>query len=98
MIEEKNEIYKLVYVLMALAILLIPFNNLPYLNNILKELSFSATSYPMLILMTIMAIYILKESIFINNSSAVIWLICPYYLLYRYSYLIRERFLRKILQ
>ena len=38
MIEEKNEIYKLVYVLMALAILLIPFNNLPYLNNILKEL------------------------------------------------------------
>ena len=98
MIEEKNEIYKLVYVLMALAILLIPFNNLPYLNNILKELSFSATSYPMLILMTIMAIYILKESIFINKSSAVIWLIYPYYLLYRYVYLIKEQFLKRILR
>ena len=98
MIEEKNEIYKLVYVLMALAILLIPFNNLPYLNNILKELSFSATSYPMLILITIMAIYILKESIFINKSSAVIWLIYPYYLLYRYVYLIKEQFLKRILR
>lgn len=51
-----------------------------------------------LFIITFMAICILKESIFINNSSAVIWLICPYYLLYRYSYLIRERFLRKILQ
>ena len=59
MIEERRGIYKLLYVLMALTILLIPFNNLPYLNNILKELSFSATSYTMLILMTIMAIYIL---------------------------------------
>ena len=36
MIEERRGIYKLVYVLMALTILLIPFNNLPYLNNILK--------------------------------------------------------------
>ena len=51
-----------------------------------------------LFIITFMAIFILKESIFINNSSAVIWLICPYYLLYRYAYLIRERFLRKILQ
>ena len=51
-----------------------------------------------LFIITFMAIFILKESIFINNSSAVIWLICPYYLLYRYAYLIRERFLSKILQ
>ena len=51
-----------------------------------------------LFIITFMAICILKESIFINNSSAVIWLICPYYLLYRYVYLIRERFLNKLLQ
>ena len=51
-----------------------------------------------LFIITFMAICILKENIFINNSSAVIWLICPYYLLYRYAYLIRERFLSKILQ
>ena len=51
-----------------------------------------------LFIITFMAICILKESIFINNSSAVIWLICPYYLVYRYAYLIKERFLSKILQ
>ena len=51
-----------------------------------------------LFIITFMAIFILKESIFINNSSAVIWLICPYYLIYRYAYLIKERFLSKILQ
>ena len=81
MIEEKNEIYKLVYVLMALAILLIPFNNLPYLNNILKELSFSATSYPMLILMTIMAIYILKESKVVKVKDKSIYILITFVIL-----------------
>lgn len=81
MIEEKNEIHKLVYVLMALAILLIPFNNLPYLNNILKELSFSATSYPMLILMTIMVIYILKESKIVKVKDKSIYILITFVIL-----------------
>ena len=51
-----------------------------------------------LFIITFMAIYILKESIFINKSSAVIWLIYPYYLLYRYVYLIKEQFLKRILR
>lgn len=51
-----------------------------------------------LLIITFMAIYILKESIFINKSSAVIWLIYPYYLLYRYVYLIKEQFLKRILR
>ena len=81
MIEERRGIYKLVYVLMALTILLIPFNNLPYLNNILKELSFSATSYPMLILMTIMAIYILKESRIVKVKDKSIYILITFVIL-----------------
>ena len=61
----------------------------------MKELFVSILA---LFIITFIAIFILKDRIFINNSSAVIWLICPYYLIYRYAYLIKERFLSKILQ
>ena len=40
MIEEKNEIHKFSICTNGFSHTLIPFNNLPYLNNILKELSF----------------------------------------------------------
>ena len=63
--------------------------------NSMKELFISIIA---LFIITFMAIYILKESIFINKSSAVIWLIYPYYLLYRYVYLIKEQFLKRILR
>ena len=61
----------------------------------MKELFISIIA---LFIITFMAIYILKESIFINKSSAVIWLIYPYYLLYGYVYLIKEQFLKRILR
>lgn len=38
-------------------------------------------------IITFIAIYMLKENTFINTSSSIIWLICPYYLLYRYVHL-----------
>ena len=84
-----------IFLCTIIAIILFFVNKRNIEINSMKELFISIIA---LFIITFMAIYILKESIFINNSSAVIWLICPSYLLYRYSYLIRERFLRKILQ
>ena len=84
-----------IFLCTIIAIILFFVNKRNIEINSMKELFIAILA---LFIITFMAICILKESIFINNSSAVIWLICPYYLLYRYSYLIRERFLRKILQ
>ena len=81
MIEERSNMHKFLYVLMALAILLIPFNNLPYLNTILKELSFSATSYPILILMVIMAFYILREKRIVKVKDKSVYILIAFVIL-----------------
>lgn len=60
----------------------------------MKELFIAIFS---LFIITFMAICLLKENIHLNISPKVSWLIWPYYLLYKYLSLNRERFLNKIL-
>ena len=84
-----------IFLCTIIAIILFFVNKRNIEINSMKELFISIIA---LFIITFMAIYILKESIFINKSSAVIWLIYPYYLLYRYVYLIKEQFLKRILR
>ncbi|MEI3367547.1 MAG: ABC transporter permease [Clostridium sp.] len=84
-----------IFLCTIIAIILFFVNRRNIEINSMKELFISIIA---LFIITFMAIYILKESIFINKSSAVIWLIYPYYLLYRYVYLIKEQFLKRILR
>lgn len=84
-----------IFLCTIIAIILFFVNKRNIEINSMKELFISIIA---LFIITFMAIYILKESIFINKSSAVIWLIYPYYLLYRYLYLIKEQFLKRILR
>lgn len=84
-----------IFLCTIIAIILFFVNKRNIEINSIKELFISIIA---LFIITFMAIYILKESIFINKSSAVIWLIYPYYLLYRYVYLIKEQFLKRILR
>ena len=84
-----------IFLCTIIAIILFFVNKRNIEINSMKELFISIIA---LFIITFMAIYILKESIFINKSSAVIWLIYPYYLLYRYIYLIKEQFLKRILR
>ncbi len=53
--------YRAVEVLIAMFIILIPFNNLPYLNNVLKELSYFASSYIVLILMVVFLYNVIRD-------------------------------------
>ena len=84
-----------IFLCTIIAIILFFVNKRNIEINSMRELFISIIA---LFIITFMAIYILKESIFINKSSAVIWLIYPYYLLYRYVYLIKEQFLKRILR
>ena len=84
-----------IFLCTIIAIILFFVNKRNIEINSMKELFISIIA---LFIITFMAIYILQESIFINKSSAVIWLIYPYYLLYRYVYLIKEQFLKRILR
>ena len=84
-----------IFLCTIIAIILFFVNKRNIEINSMKELFISIIA---LFIITFMAIYILKESIFINKSSAVIWLIYPYYLLYGYVYLIKEQFLKRILR
>lgn len=84
-----------IFLCTIIAIILFFVNKRNIEINSMKELFISIIA---LFIITFMAIYILKESIFINKSSAVILLIYPYYLLYRYVYLIKEQFLKRILR
>ncbi|WP_040194979.1 O-antigen ligase family protein [Clostridium culturomicium] len=48
-------------ILIALVLVLVPFDNLPYLNNVLKELSYSGASYAALVLIGIFFYRLLKD-------------------------------------
>ena len=78
MIDEKSNMNKVIYLLMMFTIFLIPFNNLPYLNTVLKELSYNATSYPVLILMVIMMIYIIKEMRIVKVKDKSIYILIAF--------------------
>jgi len=55
-----NQINKIVRFLFALAIILLPFNALPYFRNILREIAYEGTFYPLFTLMVIFGIMFLQ--------------------------------------
>ncbi len=66
---EKITSKKVVNVLLLLSIILIPFMNMPYLNSILKELSYNAASYPILIMMFLIFLKIVSKKDFLPQSN-----------------------------
>lgn len=66
---EKITSKKVINVLLLLSIILIPFMNMPYLNSILKELSYNAASYPILIMMFLIFLKIVIKKDFLPQSN-----------------------------
>ncbi|MGL4656427.1 MAG: O-antigen ligase family protein [Sarcina sp.] len=71
-----KSIEKILIYLFIAAIILIPFDNLPYLKSLLGELSFKASVYPFIAIIIIIAINtIVKKELYVSKKK-------EYYLLY----------------
>lgn len=69
---ENKKIISLITGLFIASIILIPFDNIPYLDNLLGELSVKASVYPFLIIIPIIFLYTIKNRrLYLRNTMEV---------------------------
>lgn len=69
---DDNKFIKLITVLFVASIIIIPFDNIPYFDNLLGELSVKASVYPFLIIIPIIFLYTMKsKKLYLKNTMEV---------------------------
>ena len=75
---ENKKIIKIIEMLFIIAIILIPFDNIPYFDKVLGELSVKASVYPFLIIISIIFFYTLKNRKFYLKNTMEVKILAVY--------------------
>ena len=75
---ENKKIIKIIEMLFITAIILIPFDNIPYFDKVLGELSVKASVYPFLIIISIIFFYTLKNRKFYLKNTMEVKILAVY--------------------
>ncbi|MFR5266956.1 O-antigen ligase family protein [Clostridium sp.] len=70
-----KKVSKLLLILFILSIILIPFDNLPYLKSVFGELSFKASIYPIIMIILILFVVLIKNKQLYFNKSKELYLL-----------------------
>lgn len=70
-----KKVSKLLLILFILSIVLIPFDNLPYLKSVFGELSFKASIYPIIMIILILFVVLIKNKQLYFNKSKELYLL-----------------------